>query len=55
MLADGGEFYFSDVYCDRRLPEAGPNANCSPSHKMACECVKCSAVHDVASTGTHSI
>jgi arsenite methyltransferase len=20
-LADGGEFYFSDVYCDRRLPE----------------------------------
>lgn len=21
VLADGGEFYFSDVYCDRRLPE----------------------------------
>lgn len=20
VLADGGEFYFSDVYCDRRLP-----------------------------------
>lgn len=22
VLANGGEFYFSDVYCDRRLPEA---------------------------------
>ena len=22
VLADGGEFYFSDVYCDRRLPES---------------------------------
>jgi hypothetical protein len=22
VLADGGEFYFSDVYCDRRLPAA---------------------------------
>lgn len=21
VLAPGGEFYFSDVYCDRRLPE----------------------------------
>ena len=21
VLANGGEFYFSDVYCDRRLPE----------------------------------
>ena len=21
VLADGGEFYFSDVYCDRRLPQ----------------------------------
>ena len=22
VLAKGGEFYFSDVYCDRRVPEA---------------------------------
>jgi ubiquinone/menaquinone biosynthesis C-methylase UbiE len=22
VLANGGEFYFSDVYCDRRLPKA---------------------------------
>ena len=22
VLAPGGEFYFSDVYCDRRLPDA---------------------------------
>ncbi len=22
VLADGGEFHFSDVYCDRRLPTA---------------------------------
>ena len=22
VLADGGEFYFSDVYADRRVPEA---------------------------------
>jgi arsenite methyltransferase len=22
VLAEGGEFYFSDVYCDRRIPQA---------------------------------
>lgn len=22
VLAEGGEFYFSDVYCDRRLPHS---------------------------------
>jgi len=32
VLADGGEFYFSDVYCDRRLPEAGSDEQCLPRH-----------------------
>jgi arsenite methyltransferase len=33
VLAPGGELYFSDVYCDRRLPES------VQKHEVCCTCM----------------
>lgn len=30
VLAKGGEFYFSDVYCDRRLPQHAKDNQVGP-------------------------
>lgn len=38
VLAPGGEFYFSDVYCDRRLPQSVRD------HKVCCVLVGTSTV-----------
>lgn len=36
VLAAGGEFYFSDVYCDRRLPEAVQKHEVRPPLETVC-------------------
>jgi SAM-dependent methyltransferase len=38
VLAPGGEMYFSDIYCDRRLPDAVSqlHSTCCPDYKHSC-------------------
>jgi len=46
VLAPGGEMYFSDIYCDRRLPQEVSVVGIAASLSLCCVCALSFIEHD---------